>query len=360
MKKLALLSKKGLACCLLDNHQTMKAFFPGWQQKGSVLAFPCGWQRPAKTEEWAYERCLRDLPENRFAQIVCFPWATLIDLKRKGKLAKAQCFLEALYWTPPKTTLIRATVIQHIYAKDVLPFLEQLGITDLFWSHATKSEIRIGNIRIHPFPLYPVCGEDIEFSMENWLIPSEREYLYSFIGFYNPTLYLTESRRGSFELASQDDALIVKRNEWHFEATVYGGQVEGTQLTEKEKSFQNLQEKQYEDVLQKSIFSLCPSGSGPNTIRFWESIGMGALPVLLSENYWMPGESSEWDGIVFNVDETREAILSIPTVLRKKTASMDLLLEKQMKMRKYFDLYGPTGFITDIIKFFGVGWQATA
>ena len=37
-----------------------------------------------------------------------------------------------------------------------------------------------------------------------------------------------------------------------------------------------------------SKFSLCPSGSGPNSIRFWESLSFGTIPVLLSDTYVLP------------------------------------------------------------------------
>ena len=77
-----------------------------WQKQRNILAFPYGWQHPAKTEEWAYQRCLADLPENRFVEIVCFPWATLIDLLHKGQSAKTQIYLDALQCAPPRMTLI--------------------------------------------------------------------------------------------------------------------------------------------------------------------------------------------------------------------------------------------------------------
>lgn len=89
-----------------------------------VLAYPHGWQQPAKTEQWAYECCTKNLPDNRFIQLVCFPWATLIDLQRKGHTTATRQYEDVLWTAPPKTTLIRATVCQHIYDMDMLPWFK--------------------------------------------------------------------------------------------------------------------------------------------------------------------------------------------------------------------------------------------
>ena len=44
----------------------------------------------------------------------------------------------------------------------------------------------------------------------------------------------------------------------------------------------------YNDYLLKSVFSLCPSGSGPNSIRLWESLGIGTIPVVLADTLDLP------------------------------------------------------------------------
>jgi hypothetical protein len=304
----------------------MKVFYPGWEIKGSVLAFPHAWQRPAKTEEWVYERCLLDLPVNRYAQMLCFPWATLIDLQRRGKWAKAQFFLDALHWTPPKSTLIRATVMQHIWAKDIFPALERLGITDVFWAHATKNETRIGKIRIHPFPLYPVCCAESEQDSNEWVGPAERRYLYSFIGAYEPSLYLSKARQWIFNLPACEEAVVVRRTKWHFEDAVYGDQIEGAAQSDEMIKAQSDRKRQYKEVLNQSIFSLCPSGAGPNTIRLWESIRLGAIPVVISDQCLLPGDVTLWRRASVLIPETQNAVQAIPSTLAKLVDSPLALL----------------------------------
>lgn len=78
-------------------------------------------------------------------------------------------------------TLLRVTVCQHIYMRDLLPFFRQLKITDVFWAHALVNEPAIDGIRIHPFPLYPVrCADMSAKEREGLKSLSQRRYLYSF------------------------------------------------------------------------------------------------------------------------------------------------------------------------------------
>jgi hypothetical protein len=60
--------------------------------------------------------------------------------------------------------------------------------------------------------------------------------------------------------------------------------------------------REYNEVLSQSIFSLCPEGAGPNTLRFWESLAVGSVPVLFHNSLVLPplGESRKWEhGIVY-------------------------------------------------------------
>jgi hypothetical protein len=126
-----------------------------WVKTRNIIAFPVGWQRLANTEEWIYNKCIDQLPYNHYLQVICFPWATIIDLQRRGKRDAAALFLSALRWVPPKTTLTRATVCQHINALDLWADFKRLKITDVSWCHARSSLKELDGIKIHPHPLYP-------------------------------------------------------------------------------------------------------------------------------------------------------------------------------------------------------------
>ena len=39
--------------------------------------------------------------------------------------------------------------------------------------------------------------------------------------------------------------------------------------------------KHYNTMLSNSVFTLCPEGGGINTIRIWEALAVGSIPVLI-------------------------------------------------------------------------------
>jgi hypothetical protein len=289
-----------------------------WQRTGNVLAWPRDWQQPARTEEWFYQACL-DMPVNRYVEMVCFPWATLIDLLRKGKTGPAQSMSASLRWLEPRTTLMRATACQHIYAKDMWPVFKRLKITDLFWAHARKSELEYDGIRIHPLPLYPVCWHERDRSLADKPL-AKRKYLYSFVGAHQAGLYESEVREWIFGLAQRPDAWVERRAQWHFERVVYGEQIEGVPLRVNERQQQGERARHYEAVMRDSVFSLCPSGSGPNSIRLWESIGFGCIPVVLSDDYRPPAPDSLWERAVLSVGENQPEVARLPDLLAKFVA----------------------------------------
>ena len=78
------------------------------------------------------------------------------------------------------------------------------------------------------------------------------------------------------------------RESWHFEQAVYDQQILGAAPDDSEVQQFTLKAQEYAEVLAKTVFSLCPSGSGPNSIRFWESLRHGCIPVLLSDTWRAP------------------------------------------------------------------------
>jgi hypothetical protein len=210
----------------------------GWVKYGNIFAFPYRWQTPAETELWAYEKCLANPCINIYEQYFCFPWAGLVDCLNHNQPIKAKFFIDALNNNPPKMAIKRITFCQHIYALDLLPFFKKLGITDLYWSHKLIGQDEIEGIKLHPYPLYPVMHYKRKMPYKNKPL-SERKYLYSFIGSYQPDLYLSKVREWVFNLPKRDDAILIERSEWHFE----------------------------QDVMEETVFCSCPSCSGPNSIK---------------------------------------------------------------------------------------------
>jgi hypothetical protein len=251
----------------------------GWIKQGSVISFPVGWQRPAKTEEWVYEMLIEKKVKSIFVEFIAFPWATLIDLINRGFIEEAEKYTQALHHLPPKSTSVRVTACQHIDIGCVVEYFSKLKITDLFWAHKTKNNDFLGAVRLYPLALYPVAFENRH---PNKLKPlDERKYKFSFIGAYDSGCYISNVREKIFKLESKVDVFIKKREYWHFEYSVYGagGIKDVNELKAKEEQYLN----EYVEILGETKYSLCPSGAGPNSLRFWESFLFGAVPVLISK-----------------------------------------------------------------------------
>ena len=288
----------------------------GWVRQGNIVAFPQGWQLPAKTEEWIYETLIRENCNSLFVEYVAFPWATLIDLIKRKKNDKVNFYVAALKSAPPKKNLIRLTSCQHVEFKSIIDYFRELGISDLFASHKEVGSNAIHNIRLHPLALYPVSFfNDIDCGFRDL---NKRKYLYSFIGAYDQGCYISDVRDKILSGSKSSDCLIIKRNNWHFELDVYKQQIDGLDLSLDEINCIKRDAIEYKRAISDSIFSLCPSGSGPNSIRFWESIALGAIPILLSDRLDVPQLSSSIKYLRYAENEYPRFLASLPNIELKE------------------------------------------
>jgi hypothetical protein len=65
--------------------------------------------------------------------------------------------------------------------------------------------------------------------------------------------------------------------------------------------------KEYRDVLRQTCFVISPPGNGPDCHRTWESIYMGAVPVVLKEHLGR----SLWEGMPILAVDTFEDFLEM-------------------------------------------------
>lgn len=264
----------------------MEVLKGGWIKQGSVIAFPHGWQRPAKTEEWVYETLIEKNANSIFIEFISFPWATLIDLIDRNKFETANFYLEALKNLPIKKSLIRTTACQHIRFNTIVNLLLEARITDLFASHKLIGIDQIQGVRLHPMSLYPVSFFD--WQQTEFIHSNTKKYLYSFVGAYDENCYISDIREIIFRQKHSSRAIIKRRNSWHFDLNVYKNQIENKELSLEELEIIKSHADDYREILTNSVYSLCPSGAGPNSIRFWESIAFGVVPILLSDYLDIP------------------------------------------------------------------------
>ncbi|WP_411816550.1 exostosin family protein [Hyphococcus sp. DH-69] len=314
---------------------------------GPIIAFDDKWQFPAITEKHAYEKIREWMPKNATITYFAFPWATLIDKANNNADDAPAIENEALKLakkiSPPGRTVV--TVCQHILMKDFLDIFKKCGITDIFWTHETKDglpEKTRNGINIHPFPLYPVQVGDNEASER------ERDFLFSFIGAKSNQWYLTDTRLHIIDMLSDDPrGLVIGREDWHYNKIVYSHQVKSehadpTGLIDLDHS------ELFKATLNRSIFSLCPSGSGPNSIRLWESIASGAIPVIMADTYLPPGNMDLWKEAAIVVEETPEAIAALPDQLAALSKDEHFIANKRKAMRQLLLLYGADTFVYDV------------
>ncbi len=318
-----------------------------------IVAYNNDWQFPAITEKHAFDSISEVsslIPKD--AAYLGFPWATLVD-----KLIN--CPSETGYLLSELERLSRSvsdrvkvvTVNQHIHMLRYQKVIADSGVTDIFWSHKVAGQDHLPkypNVRLHAFPLYPVQLPDTDLDTDD----SDRDLLFSFVGARARDFYLSQVRNHIIdELADDPDGHIVARETWHYNKIVYDHQILKSteppdQLVDHEAS------SEFVDVLKRSKFSLCPSGSGPNSIRLWESIGAGAVPVIMADTLELPGPRVLWEQAAVFCEETRDAVRALPDKLRAMAFDTEVMEAKRHAMTQLWSLYGPDAFVSDILNDF--------
>ena len=227
------------------------------------------WQRPVITEEQTFNLFIKN--KNLPCNYLAFPWAEVIDNKIDMKTFTS-IFENFTVGNEPC-----CTVIQHKDFERVLKLCKHIGITHVFTPHKQIILSKLQEqykIQILGYPLYPVQYN------KNYAIKdmASRKYFASFIGQYEK-YYMSDIRVKIFDIfCKYPDCFVKKRDKWHYRDMVYHNAVNtDTKL-----------EEEYKLNLADTIFSLCPSGSGPNSIRIWESMSFGCIPVILADSLDLP------------------------------------------------------------------------
>lgn len=263
------------------------------------------WQYPCVTERQAHDNHLGiELGHNIDAErkiihtYLGLPWATYIDKRRVPE--------EAVDYLRPRLAGYRKlaessgyalsvhTVCQHIYWWRQVNQFHALGVTDLHLSHClNKFEPKHDGygFRIHSWPLIAVNVETASRSagLTRGKPVAEKRYLATFIG-AQMEHYLSDVRVRLLEMAKADggdDILVELNTDWHFNKVVYQEQTQDNPMTAEDQEAEKRANIRYNEILSDSVFSLCPEGAGPNSLRLWESMAVGSVPVVIADN-WLP------------------------------------------------------------------------
>ncbi len=74
-------------------------------------------------------------------------------------------------------------------------------------------------------------------------------------------------------------------------------------------------QRHFAEVLARSRFVLCPRGRGTSSIRLYEVMRAGRVPVILSDE-WVAPEGPDWEGLALRVPESR--VGDVPSLLESR------------------------------------------
>jgi hypothetical protein len=105
-------------------------------------------------------------------------------------------------------------------------------------------------------------------------------------------------------------------------------------------------EKEFKKITEKSLFSLCPRGNGPTSYRLCEAMQLGAIPVYVYDNKWLPWQDEiNWEDICILFKS--EEISFLRTYLRN--TPMSKIYEMRNNIEKIYDQYFTMEKICDTI-----------
>lgn len=293
------------------------------------------WQYPVITEKTFYDQ------NKSNPSYLGLPWATILDkrhdLSKIGQFVSARTIKNKSYYT----------CCQQISFRRLIPLFEALNIITVYTPHKIIGEDRISRVNLRPCPLYAVNVEDIDrnnlFSGIDYL-NKPRSLLYSFQGAYDARWYLTDIRKRIFNTPHPPDCFVNYIGGWHFNKVVYSDKQNSKyQLDEDDTDTQRT--NKYNSLLLESRYSLCPSGTGPNSIRFWECLAVGSIPILLADTLDLP-EHKLWNKAIIRIPESDMG--TIPEILSNITPD-----EEQDRRQNCVDLYAVfknnyTGVVYDV------------
>lgn len=324
--------------------------------KGQALLYPVPqknqkihfWQFPVITEKAAYENhaITQKSPRCRDGKLDIYlgmPWATFIDsrLSPKETIEVIKKIInhirEAL--AERNNELKIHTVCQHIHWERCVNLWRELSITDVWLSHMPLAERQDLPFEVHPWALYPVNALDPSrnYGLDMQKTINDKKYLASFIGAHM-SHYICNIRQKLKQFENEVDFLINITDEWHFNQTVYQEQINGLRF----ESINNVDHSvfTYNSILTDSKFALCPAGAGRNTIRLWEALAVGAVPVLFDEYLVLPSGGSlcdiPWDEILIRIEYSN--LKELPNVLRSYSNEKILEMQKLGKMASHLVL----------------------
>lgn len=259
------------------------------------------------TDIFPYEKfpveyeCYKQLKDDKSLNYIAIPWTQILNstwLDFPGRQPQEYYFRHL-----SKERILQKnnfTVCQHDSYMNLRLYFKHLNITKVFSPLHDKVNF-INDIEIIP----------ISFTSNFNFKQVKKDILFSFVG-----TYTSHPIREKMKIRINGENIIY-RNTYHIDNNTFND------INSKEK-----EEREYQDILQRSRYSLCPRGSSPSSVRFWESLQAGSIPILISDNWVLP----EWDWnntVVF----LKEAEFNKMTYTDIKTLLDTIVPTKEQQMR---------------------------
>lgn len=319
----------------LENKQLVSTNQADVKTKGSIISInsnEMNWQFPACTEKfYFYNHAFINAEIEEY--YVSFPWATFIDRQMVLEDKNIEKIKNIISMKDGK----KHTICQHIRWKQLIDLWEEIGITDVHLSHYETNIKDTDKIKFHSWALIAANYENKDRSRD--LIIKEnrnKKYLASFIGAYK-NYYRNTIRLDLKNILEKEKQIIYEvKDEWFYQKIVFDHQVKNEKLSNEYLESYEKETQRYNNILSDSIFSLCPEGTGPNTIRLWESMAIGVIPVIFSDD-WIPPKITGLEWSDFSVFIKSKDLKNTSSILRSfSEEKLEIMKLNCINAYKYF------------------------
>ena len=246
-----------------------------------------------------------------------------------------------------KYTLRVHTTVQKENWKFYIPLFEEIGVTNV---HSIQYDTPI--VRdFNPFRPQKIAYHCLPFQAINTETPgrnkglkqvsiNEKKYLATFKGAHM-SHYKSDIRIVLQDVYNKEtnktDIKIDVTNEWFYNKKIFSHFYKPSEINQNKDTLYDNMTIEYNELLSNSVFALCPEGGGINSIRFWEALSVGTIPVILVSDPEIPLMLSIHPDlykccfVVF-----RHNMYSLFSALREKSKNHELI--KSMSQR-CVDLY---------------------
>lgn len=194
------------------------------------------------------------------------------------------------------------TVCQHDDYMQLIPLFKYMNVNTVFSPLHDSRNIHTGGINIIPIAF--TCSFNFDKSVK-------KDLMMSFIG--TPTSHPIRQRMSN----RINGPGIIYRNEYHVDSSFFFVD-----------NYRQDREQEFKQILEKSRFSICPRGSSPSSVRFWESLAAEAIPILISD-YWVLPEWN-WDETIIRISEQEFENMNYESL---ESIIKDISEEKETQMR---------------------------